>query len=46
MKKRHRRILMNVLAFSALAFAIYLSFFHKDKQEDPPRRSASVQTLR
>ena len=42
MKKRHRRILMNVLAFSALAFAIYLIAFTKEESMQPTGKTVQA----
>lgn len=39
-KRSHRRRLFNLFAFALLAFAIYLTVFHKD--DDPLQSSQST----
>jgi hypothetical protein len=45
MKNRQRTALLNVIAFSALAFAIYFSFFYRDKpfEAAPPQAANAVE---
>ena len=49
MKRSQRRRLFNLFAFALLAFAIYLTVFHKDEEElqnSQPAKGSVTSTVR